>query len=89
LSQFRKLEVVRIRKIKIVTTQQFGKLQAVTTQETAGCHNVENLRLSNSDNCRFTNSKLKRLELLKKFPAFYGTRRFITAFTRAHHLSLS
>jgi hypothetical protein len=33
--------------------------------------------------------KLKRPELLKKFPAFYGTRRFITAFTRACHLSLS
>jgi hypothetical protein len=32
---------------------------------------------------------LKRPELLKKFPAFYGTRRFITAFTRARHLSLS
>jgi hypothetical protein len=27
--------------------------------------------------------KLKRPELLKKFPAFYGTRRFITAFTIA------
>jgi hypothetical protein len=25
---------------------------------------------------------------VKKFPAFYGTRRFITAFTRVHHLSL-
>jgi hypothetical protein len=33
--------------------------------------------------------KLKRSELLKKFPAFYGTRRFITAFKRARHLSLS
>jgi hypothetical protein len=33
--------------------------------------------------------KLKRPELPKKFPAFYGTRRFITAFTRAHRLSLS
>jgi hypothetical protein len=33
--------------------------------------------------------KLKRPELLKKFPVFYGTRRFITAFTRARHLSLS
>jgi hypothetical protein len=33
--------------------------------------------------------KLKRPELLKKFPAFYGTRRFIIAFTRARHLSLS
>jgi hypothetical protein len=26
---------------------------------------------------------------LKKFPAFYGTRRFITVFTRALHWSLS
>jgi hypothetical protein len=25
---------------------------------------------------------------LKKFPAFYGTQRFITAFTRDHHLFL-
>jgi hypothetical protein len=33
--------------------------------------------------------KLKRPELLKKFPTFYGTRRFITALTRARHLSLS
>jgi hypothetical protein len=33
--------------------------------------------------------KLKRPKLLKEFPAFYGTRRFITAFTRARHLSLS
>jgi hypothetical protein len=27
--------------------------------------------------------------LVNKFPAFYGTRRFITALTNAHHLSLS
>jgi hypothetical protein len=33
--------------------------------------------------------KLKRPQLLKKFPAFYGTRAFITAFTTARHLSLS
>ena len=33
--------------------------------------------------------KLKHPKLLKKFPAFYGTRRFITAFIRARHLSLS
>jgi hypothetical protein len=32
--------------------------------------------------------KLKRPKLLKKFPAFYGTRRFITVFTTARHLSL-
>jgi hypothetical protein len=33
--------------------------------------------------------KLTLLQLVKKFPAFYGTRRFITAFTIARHLSLS
>jgi len=33
--------------------------------------------------------KLTGLQLVKKFPAFYGTRRFITALTIARHLSLS
>jgi hypothetical protein len=32
--------------------------------------------------------KLTLSQLVKKFPAFYGTRRFITAFTRAYHLSV-
>jgi hypothetical protein len=31
--------------------------------------------------------KLIVTQLVKKFPAFYGTRRFITVFTRAHHWS--
>jgi hypothetical protein len=33
--------------------------------------------------------KLTGSQLVKKFHAFYGTRRFMTAFTTAHHLSLS
>jgi hypothetical protein len=33
--------------------------------------------------------KLTGLQLVNKFPAFYGTRSFITAFTSARHLSLS
>ena len=33
--------------------------------------------------------KLAGLQLVKKFPAFYGTRRFLTAHTSALHLSLS
>jgi hypothetical protein len=33
--------------------------------------------------------KLTVPQLVKKFPAFYGSRRFITAFTRARHLPLS
>ena len=33
--------------------------------------------------------KLNGSQLVKKFPTFYGTRKFITAFTSARHLSLS
>jgi len=33
--------------------------------------------------------KLTGSQPVKKFPAFYGTRRFITVFTSARHLSLS
>ena len=33
--------------------------------------------------------KLTYLQLVKKFPAFYGTRKFITVFTSARQLSLS
>ena len=33
--------------------------------------------------------KLIGSQLVKKFPTFYGTRRLITPFTSAHHLSLS
>ena len=33
--------------------------------------------------------KLASLQLVKKFPAFYGTRRFLTALTSAIHMSVS
>jgi len=33
--------------------------------------------------------KLTGLQLFKKFPAFYGNRRFITALISTHHMSLS
>ena len=33
--------------------------------------------------------RLTGFQLVKKFLAFYGTRRFITAFTSARHLSIS
>ena len=36
-----------------------------------------------------TPEKLTGPQLVRKFPTFRGTRRFITAFTRACHLSLS
>ena len=34
-------------------------------------------------------SEANQLQLVKKFPAFHGTRRFITALTSVRHLSLS
>ena len=37
----------------------------------------------------FLLEKLTDSQLVKKFPTFYGTRKFITAFTSARHLSLS
>ena len=39
--------------------------------------------------CRVLVEKLTDLQLVKKFPAFHGTERFITAPTSVHHLSLS
>ena len=39
--------------------------------------------------CRVLHEKLTGLQLVKKFPAFHGTRRFITALTSVRHLSLS
>ena len=38
---------------------------------------------------RILSEKLTGSQLVKKFPAFYVTRRFITIFTSACHLSLS
>ena len=39
--------------------------------------------------CRVLLEKLTGLQLFKKFPAFHGTQRFITALTSVRHLSLS
>jgi len=39
--------------------------------------------------CRVLLEKLTDLQLVKRFPAFYGTQRFITAITSACYLSLS
>ena len=39
--------------------------------------------------CRVLLEKLTVLQVVKKFPAFHGTRRFITVLTSVRHLSLS
>jgi len=38
--------------------------------------------------CRSLLEKLSGLQLVKKLPAFHGTRRFITALTSVRHLSI-
>ena len=53
---------------------------------TGGCCAIVNLLTPWS---RVLLEKLTGLQLVKKFPAFYGTRWFITALTSARHLSLS
>jgi len=50
------------------------------------CHNKQYLF---TPWCRVLLQKLTVLKLVKKFPAFHGTRRFITALTSVRHLSLS
>ena len=48
-----------------------------------------NLQLETTPSSIVLPEKLRVLELLKKLPAFYGIRRIITAFTTAHHVSIS
>jgi hypothetical protein len=62
-----------------------------TTNTTTQCNITEDLslRVQVTPWSRVPLEKLTVSQLVKKFPAFYGTRRFITAFTRARHLSLS
>ena len=52
------------------------------------CHGMRQFLLLNPW-CRALLEKLTGLQLVKKFPAFHGTRRFITAITSVRHLSLS
>ena len=50
---------------------------------------VYHIRLSLTPYSRVLLEKLTDFQLVKKFPAFYGTRKFITVLTSARHLSLS
>ena len=51
--------------------------------------NIHLLRNQLTPRSRVLSEKLKCLTLVNKLPAFYGPRRFITAFKRPHKLSLS
>ena len=51
--------------------------------------NIVSLKYLLTPWCRVLLEKLTGLQLVKKFPTFHGTRRFITALTSFRHLSLS
>ena len=55
----------------------------------SGFTNINLLTYSLTPWCRVLLEQLTGLQLVKKFPAFHGTRRFITALTSVRHLSLS
>ena len=52
-------------------------------------HSTQNFDISIFSTYLLLLEKLTGFQLAKKFPAFYGTRRFITAFTSARQLCLS
>ena len=60
---------------------------------TTGCsHSLQVLQLSyllHTPCSRVLLENLTGFQIVKKFPAFYGTQRFVTAVTSARHLSLS
>ena len=58
-----------------------------STQRHYGCHILLTYLLTPW--YRVLLEKLTGLQLVKKFPAFYGTQRFITALISVRHLSLS
>ena len=67
------------------STKHYPQRHKVTSQKTWIHRNTYLL----TPWCRVLLEKLTALQLVKKFPAFHGTRRFITALTSVRHLSLS
>ena len=86
---------------KIPRKHEIKKLQITVILGTAHAHGkvlIHTCEIFNMGNnitylltpwSRVLLEKLASLKLVKKFPAFYRTRRFLTALTSARHLSLS
>ena len=77
--------------LKIVGTKRWHEANAVLKAT-----NINNNNNNNNNNnylltpwCRVLPEQVTGLQLVKKFPAFHGTRRFITALTSVRHLSIS
>jgi len=74
-----RLTTIKIKRNKLSATAKRQKLHTEHTQ----------LTYLLTPWSRVILEKLTGLQLVKKFPAFYGTRRFVTALTSVRHLSLS
>jgi len=69
-------------------------MRIASTTTTAGADTTTTTTTNNNNNnstpwSKVLLEKLTGSQLVKKFPALCGTRRFITTFTSACHLSLS
>ena len=71
---------------KIMRIFTYSVIQKFQTRETEHFNNISYLI---TPLCRVLLEKLTGLQLVKKFPAFHGTRRFITVLTSVRQLSLS
>ena len=80
----RKVRVSRMRERYVQTVLTFRITYVIIT-----CINSNAVSYLLSPWCRVLLEKLTGLQLVKKFPAFHGTRRFITALTSVRHLYLS
>jgi hypothetical protein len=77
-----------IRKEHLNTNQNLFDKTAILVRWTGKCfRNLFSYLLTPCS--RVLLEKLTGLQLVRKFPAFYGTRRFTTIFKSARHLSLS
>ena len=76
-------------KVSITTVQTAWRLLSLYTYLLAYLINYLHTYLRNYSMEQSPLEKLTGSQLVKKFPVFYGTRRFITAFLGARHLSLS
>jgi len=70
----------------VMTT--YTQQEQQTVKHTQVCSNITYIYLD-APKSRVLLENLAGSRLVKKFPAFYGTRMFLTVFTTARHLSLS
>jgi len=84
---FRLLCMIKANEDLRISCDGFRQYNSLTCMQ--GAFTIGLVVLHFTPRSRILLEKLLGSQLVKKWPAFYGTQRVITAFTRAHHLSLS